>query len=409
MTRLRAISIIMLSILVFVSCGNEEKYPSTVTVKLENISTDTGIRLDPKFDELVSALSNAILSRPVLAKAANGSIQKVVWEDYGAEGSEISTEELIRTRLNGIISGKPSTGLRKKLMDEVEGIAALSVVLARDAGKAQRYSEVETLKILERNLDVQPEETGGLINITCYSDSATQAKTIADMIAKAFISYVEEENALQVERVMKFASEFHKARAGIQGTENIEDLRDQLSKIKTKYRLVVNADGNFERPEEISKKRKEIISLQTEKLDLETTQNLLQPMALDGRVRFLISRGNVEISDQSDEVKRLDIELRQVRIRHEEESAEVQDVQKKLIAAEMRLDELVKTDMNDIRDDLTSKNQRITELQHEIDKLEDDFFTGTAEYEKVARRIERPSKRKYCQVRKKERLRIRRS
>ena len=273
-------------------------------------------------------------------------------------------------------------------MNAGEGVISLSIELARRAGKRERYSESETIKILQRNLDVEVQQEAGLMNITYYSDDPAEAKTVADTVAAAYISFLEEDNARRIEGIIGVGIEYHKARAGFESLESASDLRNQLSEIQAKYKLTINEEGNFKRPEEIVEKKKEGVSLQAEILKIESTLNRLESMDSHGKVRFLDSKGNEDIKALSDEVSRRRIELRQLKIRHEDESAEVQQAASDLAADEMRLEQMVASAVSNMELSMRTTKTRLEKLEKKIAELEDDFFTGTAEYEKVARKLE---------------------
>jgi hypothetical protein len=146
--------------------------------------------------------------------------------------------------------------------------------------------------------------------------------------------------------------------------------------------------GNFKRPEEIVEKKRESVSLQSERFRVESALNRLESMDFDGKVRFLISKGNQDVKSLSEEVGRRRIELRQLRIRHEDDSAEVQRAASDLAADETRLEQTVSNAIGNMEQEVSTTKERLETLDKKIAELENDFFTGTAEYEKIARKLD---------------------
>ena len=118
--------------------------------------------------------------------------------------------------------------LEVRFVDAGEGAMPLSIELAKRAGRRERYSESETIAILQRNLEVEALQEAGLINITYYSDDPAEAKTVADTVAAAYISFLEEDNARRIEGLIGVGIEYRKAREGFQSVECASDLRNRL-------------------------------------------------------------------------------------------------------------------------------------------------------------------------------------
>ena len=394
----RSILFLTLVVSMLLGCGGEEKYPSTTTVKIEALEPGGDKPQESISSDLFQSQVSIIRSSLVLSKAASGNINKVLWTCIGAPGdSQLSTEELIKTKLPDLISGNAGYGLRKEFIDAIEGRVPLRIALAKQAGRDKEYSESEVVKILAHNLDVEVEEGTGLINITCYSDDATEAKTIADMIAAAYISFLDEENARKIEKMIEVAAEYRKVRAGLPGTESVSELRDELSNIQIRYKLRMDEEGNFERPGEIADKEKEQTSLRPKIVEIESTLKHLKGIEFDDQLRFLSLKGYEDIRAQRENVSNLDIEIKSLKIdrgedetkeQKEKRKAEIEEKQTELEIAELRLNQSVAAIISGLEQDLKDGRERIENLDNERRQLEDDFFTGTAEYKKVARKLE---------------------
>ncbi len=398
----RSILFLTLVVSMLLGCGGEEKYPSTTTVKIEALEPGGDKPQESISSDLLQSQVSIIKSTLVLRKAASGNINKVLWTGTGTPGDpQLSTEELIKTRLPDLISGDSGYGLRKELVDAIEGTVPLRIALAKQAGRDKEYSESEVIKILAPNLEVEVEEGTGLINITCYSDDATEAKTLADMIAAAYISFLDEDNARKIEKMIEVAAEYRKARAGFPGAESVSDLRDELSNIQIRYKLRMDEEGNFEKPGEIADKEKEKTSLRPKIVEIESTLKRLKGVEFDDQLRFLSLKGYEDIRAQRENVSNLDIEIKSLKIdrgedetkeQKEKRKAEIEEKQTEFEIAESRLNQSVAAIISGLEQDLKDGRERIENLDNEIRQLKDDFFTGTAEYKKVARKLESTEK-----------------
>jgi len=402
MTRSKSVLLFVSVVMALFGCGGEEKYPSTTTVKIEALEPGGDKPQEPISSDVFQSQASIIKSSLVLRKAASGTINKVLWTVTGTPGDpQLSTEELIETRLPDLISGDAGYGLKKEFIDAIEGRVPLRIALAKRTGRKKQYLESEAVKILAPNLEVKVEERAALINITYYSDDATEAKTVADMIAAAYISFLDEDNARKIEKMIEVAAEYRKARAGLPGAESVSELRDKLSKIQIRYKLQMDEEGNFERPSEIADKEKEKTSLRPKIVQIGSTLKRLQGIGFDDQVRFLSLKGYEDVRAQRENVSSLDIEIKSLKIdrgenetkeQKEKRKAEIEEKQRELEAAESKLNQSVTTIISELEQDLKAKRERVENLENEIKQLEDDFFTGTAEYKKVARKLESAKK-----------------
>ncbi len=77
----------------------------------------------------------------------------------------------------------------EKVLGSVIGRLGLDGTWGKKYFNGQKLSPAETLELLRKRMQMQPVRTTGLIAITCYSDSATEAAAIANAVAESYRDY----------------------------------------------------------------------------------------------------------------------------------------------------------------------------------------------------------------------------
>jgi len=388
----------LLSIVFFICGCEKEEYPSTATVKLDILQpgdSTSGFQISQQVYDIQPLI---IKGNTVLSKAANGAITEVLWIEENDQVSDgLKTDEFIKTRLMEILSGSNSARYTRKFVPVLGQKQPLKNTLAKIQGQKNLISDTNAVRFLSRNIDIETVQSTGEVRITAYSIDASAAKEIADMVAMAYVSFIDEDNAEKVEKMIGnlISDAIIKQTESMKGDVDIEGMKAELSKIKEKYKLEIDATGIPKKPSEISAKESEMALLRPEIVRVKTTFKQITEGSYDDKVRYFCLNGNQQIADQNNvvtdlkmEIRRLGIEILKDSEEKEGSKAQLKESETKLKAEEAKLSEYISTAMEEFKKTLSEKETTLLKIEADIHELENNFFTGSAEYSELVRRIE---------------------
>lgn len=390
--------IIIISVFLIHGCTNKEEYQSTARVKIEILIPGKGISNEPAPSEVFEYLPSIIKGMGVLRKAANGALTEVLWIDSSNTDSlPIKTADFAKTELAEILYSDKKTGYTKNIRPVTgENIIPLKNILSKATGKHSSYSDLEIVKILARNIEVDFNQTSGEVNITAYWSNPDDAKKIADTVSLAFISFVDEDNAEKIIKIIQSISKENvlAEKEKLISGSSLEKLQARLEEIKNKYNLSIDQSGIPQQPLAISEKEKERNILRPELAKLNSIMEQLIAGTLEEKVRYFILEGNSKLSEQSGKVANIRIEIKKLHVEasegkdKEKAKTELQNAEINLKAEEAKLRELVDESMAEFQNNLNEKEANLAKLNEEIDSAKQSFFKGTAEYGEIVRQIE---------------------